>query len=192
MLSQLLYLRNQQGNLAQHLERLRKCPLQQFAERDLHHKTAQRALGIPIDIATNAMFAYDIFPPRILNALPQWRAEGRTIQTGDVIAQQINIPPVAGLSFRLICGVRILDVIDEPTVKQFSYATLTEHVETGRAVFRLEAAAGGVRFTIESWSLPAAWLPHRLWPMLSWYQDWCTARALENWELRFGAPKKEL
>ncbi len=185
-----MYFRDQRSRLALHLERLQRCPLQQFTDRELRHKSARRSPAIPLDAAVDAFFAYDIFPPNILKALPQWRHENRDIRPGDVIAQQINIPPIAAASFRLICGVRILEVIDEPTIKQFSYATLTEHVETGRAVFRLEAQSGGLVFSIESWSRPAAWLPRGLRPQLSWYQDWCTARALESWEQRFGTTTK--
>ncbi len=187
-----MYIRDQQSRLELHLERFQRCPLQQFKDRELRHKQTRCLLALPIDAAAGTFFTYNIFPPNILNALPQWRQENRQIRPGDVIAQQINIPPFAAASFRLMCGVRILDVIDEPTVKQFSYATLTEHVETGRAVFRLEVQSGGLEFSIESWSRPAAWLPRGLRPMLSWYQDWCTAQALRRWELQCRTPKKEL
>ncbi len=64
------------------------------------------------------------------------------------------------LSVRIPC--RVLDVIDEPTLRGFTYGTLPGHPEAGEERFLLEHVAdGGIRLTISAVSRPAS-APARL------------------------------
>jgi uncharacterized protein (UPF0548 family) len=72
---------------------------------------------------------------------------------GDTMAQQIFLPPIPALSLKLIFGVRIKTVIDEPQRVEFSYETLEGHAEKGMSLFRIERVDEKTcRFQIETWS----------------------------------------
>ena len=70
--------------------------------------------------------------------LTQWGFEKRRMQIGDIIVQQVFIPPFRNLSHKIIFGVRINDIINDTKRIGFSYETLNGHVEKGISVFTIE------------------------------------------------------
>ncbi len=133
-----------------------------------------------IDLPISSFFDYKIFPTNILTAYPQWIDEHRTIESGDTIVQQINIPPFKNISQRLIVGVRIKEVFSSETCKGFSYETLNGHLEKGISIFKIEPHKNISVFTIETYSCPAISFLKLFQPLSSLYQDYCTNKALVN------------
>ena len=73
--------------------------------------------------------------------LTQWASEKREMQIGDTIVQQAFIPALRHLSQKIIFGVRINDIINEPTKIGFTYEILKGHVERGISIFTIEKTA---------------------------------------------------
>ncbi len=57
------------------------------------------------DLDTGVLFDYHIFPGNIMSSLAQWTFEKRTMKVGDVIVQQVYIPPFKPFSQKLVFGV---------------------------------------------------------------------------------------
>ena len=103
------------------------------------------------------------------------------MQPGDTIVQQVFIPPVKTFSQKLIFGVRIKEIIDEPAKKGFSYETLEGHVEKGISTFTVEQEGGKIIFKIQTFSGAGNFLSKLMGPVFSTpYQRFCTTKALEN------------
>lgn len=127
------------------------------------------------------LFAYKIFPSNILSFLTEWENEKRKMKAGDTIVQQVFIPPTKLFSQKLIFGVRIKEIIDEPTRKGFSYETLEGHVERGISTFTVEQEGSKVIFKIKTFSGAGNLLSKLMAPFFSVpYQAFCTKKALEN------------
>ncbi|HET6243844.1 MAG: DUF1990 family protein [Bacteroidetes bacterium] len=147
----------------------------------IKHKISKELIDCKFsDLSFSSFFDYKIFPANILIAYPQWIEEKRTMQAGDTIVQQINIPPFSKLSKRLIVAVRIKEVFDSSNCKGFSYETIVGHVEKGISIFKIESQKNFSVFTIETYSSPASSLLKFFRPISSWYQDYCTKKALVN------------
>src|SRR5690606_37530085 len=128
---------------------------------------------------TSFFFDYSIFPPNIMMHLTEWQHERRSIRPGDTIVQQVYLPPWKGLSQKLVFGVRVCEVKDEPGKKSFSYETLQVHVEKGISSFSIEQSTEGIIIQIQTWSAPGHVLSRVLAPVFSLpYQAFCTRRAL--------------
>ena len=176
-----LYFTDQRQQFKKHLEALKSAIVIPYRTEQLKHKMNSIQLDCSFsDFNPNRLFDYHIFPANILSALPQWVQEGRAIQAGDTIAQQINIPPFKSIAQRMIVGVRVREVFNNGSIKGFSYETLEGHVEKGISHFRVENHNNKVIFKIETYSAPAMLLTKILTPISSWYQDYCTKKALEN------------
>jgi hypothetical protein len=176
-----IFLKNQKINFKKHLIDLKKSNILPYKNQELKHKISQRILNsnfpnFPFDL----IFNYQIFPSNILSSYSQWIDENRIIQSGDTIVQQINIPPFTCCSQKLIVGVRVKDVFNTNNCKGFSYETLEGHVEKGISIFKIEQVNNLAYFTIETYSSPALPLLKPFQPISSWYQDFCTNKALKN------------
>ncbi len=90
-----------------------------------------------------------------------WRVQGRAglrvatsdipLMLGSVVRMRLGIGP---LSIGIPC--RVVEVINEPRRRGFSYGTLPGHPEVGEERFLLEHLDDGrIRFTITALSLPA-------------------------------------
>ncbi len=141
-----------------------------------------------IELATNfeehdqsVLFNYHIFPNRIMTFLTEWGNENREIRTGDTIVQQVYIPPFMNFSQKIIFGVRIKELINEPNRIGFSYETLEGHVERGISTFTVELVNNRTIFKIHTFSTPGNTLSKLLGPIFSRpYQTYCTNSALRN------------
>lgn len=180
-----IFLREQAANFEQHLLALRKAAVMEYAVTKLKEKRSSIIIDTTLSfdhLDTATLLAYDIFPENILTHYAEWVHERRQMRPGDTIVQQIYIPPVKGLSQKIICGVRVKEVIDEANRKGFSYETLEGHVEKGISTFTLERATDNtISFVIQTSSEPANILTRLFGPVVTLpYQAYCTRKALEH------------
>ncbi len=176
-----IYLTDQSKHFKKHLEVLKKLSVISYNKKQLAHKISSIELDCSFsDFNFAELFNYHIFPFNILSAYPQWNKENRSVQAGDTIVQQINIPPFKKLSQRIIVGVKVKEVIDRENCKGFSYETLQGHVEKGISLFQIEQVNNKTFFKIETYSAPAQSMLKLIKPISSWYQDYCTEKALNN------------
>jgi uncharacterized protein (UPF0548 family) len=129
--------------------------------RDAHERVvAREQLGPPqpggvFDRLAQAIFAFDIFPPGSVTALP----ERRPLRTGDTVVLQYHFLPGMDLVF----GARVTDTFDAESAgtwrRGFTYRTLQGHPFCGEETFSVEkdTATGGILVALRSWSRPAVW-----------------------------------
>lgn len=180
-----IYLTDQSKKFAQHLELLKRQPVMRYDKARLVEKTTI----IPIDtikelqaLSTGFFFDYKIFPTSIMTFLAEWNFESRNMQVGDTIVQQAFIPPFRRFSQKIIFGVRIKDIINEPTRVGFSYETLRGHVEKGISIFTIEKTEDRKTiFKVHTFSTPGNILTQLVGPIFSVpYQTFCTRQGLSN------------
>jgi hypothetical protein len=128
------------------------------------------------------LWNYHIFPKSIMAFLTEWNYKKRQMQIGDTILQQAFFPPLGWLSQKLLFGVRINNIINEPNKKGFSYETLKGHAEMGESTFTIEKSGESkLFFKIHTFSKPGNFLTKLVGPFFSIpYQSYCTKKALEN------------
>lgn len=179
-----IYLKDQTPHFQKHLEFLRAKPVMTYDVLLLREKVSS------IEIISTApfekldlqfLFDYKIFPSTILTFLTEWENEKRKMQAGDTIVQQVFIPPTKTFSQKLIFGVRIKEIINEPSRKGFSYETLEGHAEKGISTFTVEQVGTKIFFRIKTSSGAGNLLSKIMGPIFSVpYQTFCTKKALEN------------
>src|ERR1041385_1000963 len=82
----------------------RRLPYSFADQSDFVEKISERRLPAPAyvtslrDLCFNSLFGYRIFPESILSFLGEWELEGRKMRTGDVIVQQVLLPPIRTIS----------------------------------------------------------------------------------------------
>ncbi len=107
------------------------------------------------------------------------------MKVGDTIVQQVYIPPTKVFSQKIIFGVRINEIINEPARKGFSYETLEGHVEKGISTFTVEQQENNLIFKIQTYSTPGNILTKLIGLIFSIpYQTFCTKTALNNVKLQ--------
>ena len=180
-----VYLTDQSNKFPQHLEVLKRQSVMQYDRSKLTEKTTL----IPIasqkelqELNTDFLFDYKIFPSSIMTYFTQWGFEKRRMQIGDIIVQQVFIPPFRNLSHKIIFGVRINDIINDTKRIGFSYETLNGHVEKGISVFTIEKTADQkITFKVHTFSQPGNLLTRLAGPIFSVpYQTYCTRQGLLN------------
>jgi hypothetical protein len=179
-----IYITDQTDNFDLLLNQLKSRPIMTFDKTKLKEKTTvveidtKKTLG---QIDLGFLFDYKIFPPNIMTSLTQWGQENRTMKIGDTILQQAFIPPTKIFSQKIVFGVRINHIIDEPRRKGFSYVTIEGHVEKGESTFTIEEHNGGLIFKIRTFSEPGNLLTKMIGPIFTVpYQTYCTNAALRN------------
>ena len=121
-----LYITLQDCNLETHLKNLIKSPVMYYNKKSLPEKittikiNSKKSLK---ELDLGFLYEYKIFPQHIMTYKTQWSVEKRNIQIGDTIVQQVFLPPTKVFSQKIIFGVRINSVINEPGRKGFSYET---------------------------------------------------------------------
>jgi hypothetical protein len=177
-----IFLNNQNKLFPVYLEELRTNNIIPYAKETLKHKIASKQIksGLTLNsIDFKDFINYKIFPPNILQAYTQWEHEDRDLQINDTIVQQIQIPPIIGLSSKIITGVRIKEIINTRNQKGFSYETLQGHLEKGISTFIFEQRNNSLVFTIETYSSANGTVLSIFQPFSSLYQDYCTQQALK-------------
>jgi hypothetical protein len=177
-----VFLKDQKPKFADHLNYLKNQPVMNYAISKLREKSTSITIDTQKSINEldlSCIFAYQLFPSTILIAFCQWHFEDRTISINDTIVQQAYIPPIPAFSQKIIFGVRIKELIDEPLKKGFSYETLIGHGEKGIATFTVEQLANSIVFKIHTFSKPSSLLTRILGPIISIpYQAYCTRKCL--------------
>ncbi len=178
------YFCNQEKHFEKHLVALIKRPVMTMDKRTLKEKVSTLLVADKktLDqLNLDFLFGYNIFPNHIMTFLTQWKFENRPMKVGDTILQQVFLPPVRSFSQKILFGVRINSIINEPTRKGFSYQTLEGHVEKGESSFTIENLDNGIVFRIHTFSEPTNWLSKMAGPFFALpYQRFCTRSALEN------------
>ena len=179
-----IFLRNQKYKFKKHLSDLITKEVMVYDKTNLVENITVLKLDTDKkleDLDLGFFFAYKIFPPNIMNFYTQWDAENRSMQIGDVITQQVQLPPTSNFSQKLIFGVKISEIIDQPSRKGFSYETLEGHVEKGISRFTIEEENDGLFLKIQTFSKPGNLLSKLLAPIFSIpYQKYCTKAAMHN------------
>lgn len=174
---------NQEKEFKNHLDFFTKKDVSSYSPENLKHKTTQILIKKPFfTLDVSPFFDYKIFPEKILIPYTQWHHEQRQMVVGDMIVQQIHLPPFITLSQKIVAAVKITSVTNTDVVKEFSYETIEGHVERGISTFRLQPKGDYSIFTIETLSEPAIPFLKIFAPISSLYQDYCTRQALENVE----------
>lgn len=179
-----IYLIDQSPKLVQHLDVLKTTKVMPYDKDELKEvistiviDTAKKLAELNLDF----LFDYQIFPPHIMAFKTQWAVEKRVMQVGDTIAQQVYIPPTKVVSQKIVFGVRINQLINQPNKIGFSYETPEGHVEKGVSTFTVEEIDDKIVFKIHTYSKPGNLLATLLGPIFSTpYQAYCTNAALEN------------
>lgn len=179
-----IYLSDQKQHLKQHLEFFKTSEVMNYYNAPLKVKISSIPINAPQkfnpDICS-VLFNYKIFPGSIMKQRTQWADENREMKIGDTIAQQVYIPPVASFSQKIVFGVRICGIINEPGRTGFSYETLEGHVENGISTFTLEQIDKNLIFKIQTCSMPGNHLTRFFNPVFSSpYQAYCTRQALRH------------
>ena len=176
------------SGLASYLPEFRSRPLSFHEVRGLPSRTLRgRQLSPPRDLRQcnlAFLFAYEIFPSAILEFFGEWQLEGRGMREGDVIVQQVQVPP--GWGVRLIMGVRVLSVYRDERRAGFSYGTLAGHPETGTNEFSFSMDDGGIAAAVHTVAAPALPLARLLAPVFTnRYIAFCNRQALQRMETTF-------
>lgn len=181
-----LFLRDQRARLAQFLSIFETRPLSYTDGFRLREQTTRLVVPtqLPMDdlTACNVTFLrdYQIFPKRILVFAAQWQIEQRRMRPGDLIVQQVFLPPTR-VSVKGVFAVRVLEVWSEPANVGFSYGTVEGHVERGISRFALQVSAGRLYAVIHTTSEPALLLSRVLGPLFTLpYQRYCTRKVVER------------
>lgn len=174
--------------------------LEQLPPRDIDRLTALAA-SVPHDVTTGTLDPH-VPPPRgwrrfsrsavldrtDLDALERellsWAVQLRSglqvaasdapLRPGTVVLMRLGPWP---FRFRIPC--RVLELIEEPDLRGFAFATLPGHPETGIESFVLRHEEDGtVRFTVSAVSRPGTWFTRLGAPLLDVLQDRMTDRYL--------------
>ena len=179
-----VYLQDQQHRLQEHLDQQKTATVMAYDKGRIKQKVSTITLDVKKhlgELDLDFLFAYQIFPRRILTFKSQWEAEKRLMHVGDTIVQQVYLPPLRTMSLKIVFGVRVNRIIDEPTKKGFSYETLEGHAEKGESAFTIEEDDGKLTFKIETYSTGGNFLARLGGPVLTRpYQAFCTQKALQN------------
>lgn len=175
-----IYFKDQRENFEEHLDQLSREPVMIY-DRNQLTENISRILIQTDKVDFKVLFDYRVFPNHIMNNLTEWKIKNRQMQVGDTIVQQIHIPPVQKFSQKIILGVRICEIVDEPNTRGFSYETLAGHVEKGISTFIISHSEGIATFEIKTYSELGNRITRLLGPIFAIpYQKYCTNQALLN------------
>lgn len=125
------------------------------------------------------LFRYQIFPSQILNFFGEWQLYNRNMQVGDIIIQQVKIPPLS-FSVKLIFGVKILSVYQCKNKVGFSYGTLQGHPETGTNEFSFFIQEDALFAEVHTIAKPGLFLSRNLAPIFTQpFVNFCNRQALQ-------------
>jgi hypothetical protein len=179
-----LFFSDQKNNLKSHLDFLKSSRVMTIDKTVLIEKTTSIVLNTSMSLHQldlDFLFNYQIFPNYIMAFKTQWEDEKRKMKIGDTIVQQAYLPPIPSFSQKILFGVRISEIIDEPNRKGYSYETLEGHVEKGISTFTVEQNSNQLIFKIHTHSVPGNFLSKLFGPIFSIpYQSYCTMKALRN------------
>lgn len=183
--------RNQERRLAVYLPELKSAQLSYESLTGLPEKTIRSRIpvsGPPCDLEgcdLDFLFHYDVFPPAILKFFGEWQLDDRAMRVGDVIVQQVQIPPV-GVGIKLIFGSRVLSIHRSLSSAGFSYGTLAGHPETGSNEFSFSVEEGSLFAAVRTVAAPGLFLSRLLSPVFTKpYVAFCNARALQRMKDNF-------
>ena len=173
---------DQRAYFQYYLEEFKKKQVIPYEKLLLPRKTGSICIPKPYEtLQLDVINKYHVFPTAILSSYSQWTNEGRDLEVGDTIVQQLHVPPTPSFCLNIIVGVRICETFRDGRCVGYSYETLDGHVEKGISRFLLQATdAASSSFQIETYSRPATKVLGLVQSVSSWYQDICTDTALRH------------
>lgn len=81
-----------------------------------------------LDRAADLLWRYDFYPPSVMLHTCDFELDERPMRPGDRLIQRVRVLPYA---LDLITMTEIVDILDEPRRKGFTYMTTTRHDELG-------------------------------------------------------------
>ncbi len=186
-----LALRNQITQVSTWLPTYKALPLSYTDLSTMREKITTRHIQTPRPV-TNLLacnltffFAYSVFPPHILQGYSEWHQGNREMRIGDIIIQQVALPPFP-LSIKCLFAVRILEICRAPEKVGFRYGTLQGHVEQGVSEFFFALQATTLSVNIHTFSQPGHLISRMAGPFFTRpYQQYCTNQALVYLEKQF-------
>lgn len=179
-----IFLRNQQPNLSSFLRQMRFWPVSYRNLAKLPTRTFVAWIPFPEPVRSlhgldlDFLFRYEVFPPNMLASFGEWRLQDRSMETGDIIVQQAQIPPFP-VSLKLIFGVRVFSVYRTDTEAGFAYETLVGHPETGTNRFCFFVEEDALFCAVHTVAAPGLFLSRLLAPFFTnWYVNFCNRKAL--------------
>jgi uncharacterized protein (UPF0548 family) len=143
-----------------------------------HERPGEPEPGGPYERLARAIFAYDIFPP--------WLVEGilrrDPVEMGDTVGIVYHFLPGIDLFF----GARIIACFDERDGTAwrtgFTYQTLQGHPELGEETFQVkkDLVRGEITVSLTSWSRFGLWLTRLAYPYTRWVQVRAGHAALDH------------
>lgn len=180
------FFRNQSAMFKEHLQELKSLPLS-FTQEKLR-EIPQRKIQLCVSSSSSVdihhhqfefLFRYQIFPSHLLHFCGEWELSNREMQVGDIIVQQIMIPP-SRISLKCIFGVKVLAVYHETDRVGFSYGTLKGHPETGINEFSFYQDGSNLMAQICTTAKPGLFISRMLAPFFTRpYVNYCNRQALE-------------
>lgn len=137
-------------------------------------KPGEPELNGPFQRLAEAILRYDIFPHWMLTGV----LRRSPVQVGDTVGARYHF--FFGLD--IFFASRVIEVINEPTRRGFTYRTLDGHPETGEETFSVEKdrTTGAIAVSLRSWSRPGIWLTRLVRPMARWVQVRASYAALNH------------
>jgi hypothetical protein len=177
-----IYLTDQSGKFNEHLANLVNTPVMKYNKGSMTERLSAVHLNGAFEaLDPGVLMNYHVFPPNIMSYLTEWTAEKREMRAGDTIVQQVFLPPIKNFSQKILFGVRIKEVINEPLRKGFSYETLEGHAEKGLSIFTIEQEGSETFFKIRTFSAGGNILARLAGPFFTRpYQAYCTRLALKH------------
>ena len=167
----------------------RSLPLSFEKIEDLPQKRIQTRVLSPVsDLQQydfSFLFRYQIFSPAVLNFFGEWQLYNRGMQDGDIIIQQIKIPPCP-FGVKLIFGVKVLSVYQQKNKVGFSYGTLKGHSETGINEFSFFIDGNSLIAEVHTTAKPGLFLSQSLAAIFTKpYVNFCNRQALQKMKDNF-------
>ena len=177
------FLCDQKSKLVDYIFEFRSLPLSFEKIEGLPQKIFKTPVLSPINdlyqYDFSFLFRYQIFPSQILSFFGEWQLYNRNMQVGDIIIQQVKIPPLP-LSVKLIFGVKVLSVYQHKNKVGFSYGTLKGHPETGINEFSFFIQEDSLFAEVHTIAKPGLFLSRSLASIFTRpYVNFCNRRALQ-------------
>ena len=140
----------------------------QVIDNSWHHDCHEVVIGRDVDgdlfpKAADHLMRYHFYPPHIMTHVSHSSLANRWLQVKDRIVQRIHLlftPKIPILN--VISMTEIVAVIDEPTCKGFTYATVATHAEQGEwSISVRKQANADILLTMKAISRPVPTEPRR-------------------------------
>jgi uncharacterized protein (UPF0548 family) len=139
-----------------------------------HHVRRRRVIGhgaAVLDQAADALLGWDVHRRAGLGIEP----DADRVAVGVTVRQTLRMGPL-----KLVAPCRVIEVVNEPRRRGFTYGTLPGHPERGEERFELRLLDDDVRFEITAFWAAARWYSRLGGPVVWLLQRAATTRYLHS------------